>query len=53
VEFKTLDLTVTSDGHTIVDNQGGLAVQVALYWKNNTVGLDQFRKYVIDVLIKT
>jgi len=53
VEFKTLDLTVTSDGHTVVDNQGGVAVQVALYWKNNTVGLDQFRKYLIDVLIKT
>jgi len=26
---------------------------VALYWKNNTVGLDQFRKYLIDGLTKT
>ena len=52
VDFKTLNLRVTSDGHTVVDNNGGVAVQVALYWKNNTVGLDQYLKHLIDVLIK-
>ena len=50
VVFQTLNLTVTSDGHTVIDNNSGVSTQVALYWKSDTTGLDQFRKFLVDVL---
>ena len=47
--FKRLNLTVTDDGYTIIDDSGGTPTEVALYWKDNG-GLDSFREYFISVL---
>ena len=49
VTFKQLSITVTDDGHTIVD-KSGVPTQVALYWNNNTIGLDQYRNYMVSVI---
>lgn len=46
----TLNLTVTSKGYTVIDNQSGAPTQVALYWDNDTVGLDQFRQFLVNKL---
>jgi inosine-uridine nucleoside N-ribohydrolase len=50
VDFKMLNLTVTDDGYTVIDNQAGVLTQVALYWKDNTVGLDKYRRFLVDML---
>ena len=49
VEFEELNITVTSDGHTVVNNSGGHSAKVALYWKSPD-GLDHFRNYLVDTL---
>ena len=49
VDFKVLNLTVTSKGYTVID-QAGVPTQVALYWKDSTVGLDQYRMFLVDIL---
>ena len=48
VDFKMLNLTVTDDGYTVIDNQAGVLTQVALYWKDN--GLDKYRSFLVDML---
>ena len=48
VDFKMLNLTVTDDGYTVIDNQAGVLTQVALYWKDNT--LDKYRSFLVDML---
>ena len=50
VDFKELKLTVTDNGYTVIDNENGVLVQVALYWNNNIAGLDQYRTYLISIL---
>lgn len=50
VDFKTLNLRVTSDGYTVIDNNKGTPTQVALYWKDDTVGLNQYREFLISAL---
>ena len=50
VDFKELKLTITDNGYTVIDNENGVPVQVALYWNNNIAGLDQYRMYLISML---
>lgn len=50
LDFKILNLRVTSQGYTVIDDQAGVPTQVALYWKGNTVGLDQYRMYLANIL---
>ena len=50
VDFRTLKLTVTSQGYTVIDDRTGVATQVALYWKGDIVGLDQYRMYLASTL---
>lgn len=52
VIFKELNLTVTADGYTVIDNNIGVPTQVALYWKDNITGLDQYRMYLVSQLSK-
>ena len=49
VIFKELNITVTEDGYTKVDNTTGSPTDVALYWQEN-VGLDNFRLYLTEIL---
>ena len=51
VDLRVLNLTVTNNGYTVIDNQAGVPTQVALYWKDGTVGLDQYRGFLVDTLI--
>lgn len=50
VDFKELNVTVTNNGYTVIDNENGVPIQVALYWNNNIAGLDQYRTYLISIL---
>ena len=50
--FQQLNLTVTDDGFTVMDNKDGVPTKVALYWKGGDVGLSAFRNYFISVLSK-
>ena len=50
IDFKMLNLTVTSSGYTVIDNKAGVPTQVALYWNRDIIGLDQYRKFLADVL---
>lgn len=50
VDFKTLNLRVTGQGYTVIDEQAGVPTQVALYWKGDIVGLDQYRMYLASTL---
>ena len=50
IDFKILDLTVTNEGYTVIDDNAGAPTQVALYWKQNTVGLDRYRVYLVNIL---
>jgi inosine-uridine nucleoside N-ribohydrolase len=47
VDIKTLNLRVTSDGYTVIDDQTGTPTQVALYWNK---GLDQYRRFLVSTL---
>lgn len=50
LSFEMLNLTVTSDGYTVIDDKAGVPVQVALYWKGNAEGLNQYRMYLVEML---
>ena len=52
ITFERLNLTVTADGYTVIDNEAGVPTQVALYWNSNILGLDQFRMYLVSILSK-
>ncbi len=49
VVMKELNITVTEDGCTKVDNKTGVPVQVALYWQENQ-GLTRYKTYLTKVL---
>ena len=52
VEFKMLKLSVTTKGYTVIDDHAGVLTQVALYWNEDIVGLDQYRMFLVGVLSK-
>lgn len=52
ITFERLNLTVTADGYTVIDNKTGVPTQVALYWNDNVIGLDQYRAYLVSILSK-
>lgn len=47
--LKELKITVTDDGHTVVNNETGTPVEVALYWQENQ-GLSRYDTYLTNVL---
>ena len=50
IDFKTLNLRVTSDGYTVIDDKEGTPTQVALYWREDLVGLNQYRMFLVSML---
>jgi inosine-uridine nucleoside N-ribohydrolase len=51
VDLETLNLVVTDEGYVKINNTNGVSTQVALYWKENLVGLNNFRRYMISMLV--
>ena len=50
INFKTLNIRVTEDGYTVIDDRAGTQTEVALYWKNDIVGLNQYRVFLVSTL---
>lgn len=50
IELEELNLTVTEKGYVKINDTCGIPTQVALYWRENLVGLDMYRKYITTVL---
>ena len=48
IDFQELRLSVNDKGYTVIDNDHGAAVQVALNWKSN--GLESFEEKLAKVL---
>jgi inosine-uridine nucleoside N-ribohydrolase len=53
VDLETLNLVVTDEGYVKINNTNGVSTQVALYWKENLVGLNNFRRYMISTLVES
>ena len=53
VDMKELNLIVTDKGHVKVNNTEGTPTKVALYWRENLVGLNNFRTYMTTVLCQS
>ncbi len=49
VVLKELNITVTADGYTKIDNKNGVPVLVALYWQENQ-GLSRYETFLTDTL---
>ena len=52
VDMYQMNLIATDDGYVKVDNVKGAPTQVALDWKGNLVGLNNFKQYLTNVLIQ-
>lgn len=50
IDFKMLNLRVTSDGYTVIDDKEGTPTLVALYWRKDLIGLDQYRMFLVSML---
>jgi inosine-uridine nucleoside N-ribohydrolase len=50
IDLKMLNLRVTSDGYTVIDDREGTPTQVALYWNKDLVGLNQYRMFLVSAL---
>ena len=48
IDFETLKLRVTDDGHTVIDKDKGSAIQVALSWKES--GLEEFELFLASAI---
>jgi inosine-uridine nucleoside N-ribohydrolase len=53
VDYFSLNLTATEDGHVKIDNNEGASAQVALYWRDDLLGLEEYKKYITSVLVQT
>lgn len=53
IDFKDLRLIVTEDGYVKVNNTNGASTKVALNWKENLVGLSEYRTYLTSILSKS
>lgn len=49
-EFKELNITVTNEGYTVIDNKMGTCTTVALYWNGGSVGLGHYREFLTSTL---
>ena len=49
LEFQKLNITVTSDGYTVIDNKTGVPMEVAIHWSEND-GLRRYREFLTDTL---
>ena len=49
VETTVLNITISSDGYSRLDNNTGVPTTVALNWQPG-IGLDQFKKFLTNVL---
>ena len=50
IDFKMLNLRITGDGYTVIDDNEGTPTQVALYWNKDLVGLDHYRMFLVSAL---
>ena len=53
VDLEERNLVVTDEGYVKINNTNGVPTQVALYWKENAVGLNNFRRYVTTTLVQS
>ena len=51
VDLEERNLVVTDEGYVKINNTNGVPTQVALYWKENVVGLNNFRRYATTTLV--
>ena len=49
ITFKELNISVTTDGFTKVDDTSGTPTQVALSW-NNSSSVELFEEYITEIL---
>ena len=49
LELQKLNITVTSDGYTVIDNKAGVPMEVALHWSEND-GLRHYREFLTKTL---
>ena len=50
VIFEELNLTISEEGYTVINNKTGVPTQVALYWQHMNEGLNKFRTYMTESL---
>lgn len=48
LNFVTLDVRVTDDGHTVIDKDKGSAIQIAISWKGS--GLEEFELFLATAI---
>jgi inosine-uridine nucleoside N-ribohydrolase len=53
LQFEVLKITVTSDGHTVVDDKSGTSMYVATGWCPDKGGPDELAKLFTDIVTKS